>query len=66
MYRASPNWMALKQILLLFYIFAESRATVPLKVLTLQQLISKNIRNMLVLSLHGPISGTSWFSTNVA
>jgi hypothetical protein len=32
-----------------------------LKVLTLQQLNSKNIRKMVVLSLHGPISRTSWF-----
>jgi hypothetical protein len=43
LYRASPNWMALKQIFLLFWIFANARATVLLKVLTLQQLNSKNI-----------------------
>jgi hypothetical protein len=66
MYRASPIWMALEQIFLLFWIFAGSPATVPLKVLALQQLNSKNIRKMVVLPLHEPISGTSWFSTNVA
>jgi hypothetical protein len=53
-YRASPG------------IFTDTRATVPLKVLTLQQFNSKNIRKIVVLSLHRPISGTSWFLSNVA
>ncbi len=58
MYRASLKQRALRRIFLLFWIFARSRATVPLKVLTLQQLNYKNIRKIAVLSLHGPISGT--------
>jgi hypothetical protein len=39
-HRARPNWMALKRTFLLFLILAISHATVPLKVLTLQQLNS--------------------------
>jgi hypothetical protein len=58
--------MALRRIFLLFSKFADALGTVLLKVLTLQQLNYKNIRKMVVLSLHEPISGTSWFLTNVA
>jgi hypothetical protein len=38
----------------------------PFEGIILQQLNSKNIRKIAVLSLHGPISGTQWFLTNVA
>jgi hypothetical protein len=42
-----------------YFYFADARATNPLKVLTLQQLNSKNIRKIMVLSLHRAINGTN-------